>query len=216
VLRAILEKDFLYTLKYLCARTFDVSKETIRLYLGTQYENAMKPEIEPSEFEILANELRKARIKYSPMITSEMIPNVSYMIRSLEERSNEFGIDFPVLPISTMNVREMMSLLPQLVKTIPASLSDTGLEQIAERFNLHQDLIKFASNLKIELLQVSESFTPVPEDAYNQYEFPQRMIPTLGNTVLVHYNRERSLENTKTQTVLPIGSSAQVVEDYVA
>lgn len=216
VLEAILEKDFLYTTKYLCERSFDISGRTIRLYLGTLYEKAMNPEIEATQFENLTDEFRKTIIEYSPMINSTMPYDVSQMLDLLKQRSTELDLDFADLPMSTMTIEDFTKILPHLIKIVPTAMDDDSLRDFSQEVHFSQDLVNFASNLRA--MSISISARPsvfVPRTAFNRYQGVMDIRGSDGNVNLPDYREEGSLENTREQQITQIGSSAPPTMGYV-
>jgi len=201
VLRTILEKDFDYTVKYMLKRIYNASSDILGLYLGTICEKAMNPEIEPQQFQMLINEFREARIKYSPLVTSTIVASFSDMFENIRKRANELRIDFPPLPMSALNVEEMKNLLPQLMKVVPSSINDDALEEISRKFNFPQEFVKFASDLKtISILAPTRT---IPRDAFNM---PQRAIivkPHGENVPILETFTYGDFENLEKIPVLP-------------
>lgn len=165
VLRAILEKDFEYTVKYILTRIYNVSRDILELHLGTIYEKAMDPRIEPTQFQMLINEFREARIKYSPLVNSTITTEVSDMFENLRKRANELMVGFPSLPMSTMNVEEVKILLPQLMKVVPRSINNAALEEISKKFMFPREFVKFASDVKT--ISIPVSVETIQRDAVN-------------------------------------------------
>lgn len=205
VLRTILEKDFEYTVKYILNRIYNASSDILGLYLGTIYERAMDPEIEPPQFQTLINEFREARIKYSPLV-STITPGVSDMFEKLRKTAGEMGIDFPALPMSTMNVEEVKDLLPQLIKIVPSSISDDALKEISERFNLPQDFLKFTSELKTI---IPASARIVPGDAFNMPHWAVIVKPEVGENVMVKTFTHEGSENPEEFAILPTSTPSR-------
>jgi hypothetical protein len=215
LLLAILEKDFLFTLRYLCERAFEVSSQTISLYLETLYENAMDPDLNSTEFEKLASEFRAIRIKYSPIINTTMTPTISYIFENLKKRSADLRIDFPSLPLSTMAGKDVVDILPHLIKRVPMSLNNNDLDQFAENFNINRELIKFASDIKIELFSTFPKHLALIEDsAYNPYQL-QVEKSTLSNASPVKYGRRDLFENQEEQIAVTNELTPPMIEDYV-
>jgi len=216
VLQANLEKDFSFTLRYLCDRTTRASIEIIRLYVGALYEKAMDPELNRAELQKSIKEFCAARTKYSPVVGSSMTPDIGQMTVNLKNKSEEMRIDFPVLPISNMNVNEMVSMLPQLVKIVPVNLGEDDLQEISRRYGIADNLVKFASVLKTEAIQFARSFRRGNEAADNQYIQVQKEGPTTSNQFLRSYKKEENLGNPEIQSIPQIGSQAPQVPDYIA
>jgi len=217
VLRAILERDFTYTVRYVLERIDGVSHEILELYLGTIYEKAMDPEIQPAQFRSLVNEFRDARTKYSPLVDSMIATEVSDMFRNLRRRAAEQGVAFPPLPMSTMSIGEIRNQLPYLIRVVPRSINDDVLREFSTNLDFSQDFVKFASNLKTIGFPLSAE--TVTKDAVNS---PSLAIvrrledgKNIPPEILDHTTREEIRNFEKIEFMQTSGSSGVIVQSHV-
>jgi len=148
VLRAIFKKDFEYAVKYLLKRVHLSLHDMLGLYLGTIYEKTMNPDITPNQFETLMKKFLEIRVEYSQLITPKMAPEILDMYENLKERANELGIVLNPLPMSVMNVEELMILLPKMINVIPTSIDDSRLGEFSNSLNISKDFVKYVADLK--------------------------------------------------------------------
>ena len=196
VLQALLEKDYLFTLKYLCEKTFDISNETIDLYLKTIYENAMNPDIDPESFKKLVAEFYETRIKYAPSISASMNDIVSDLSRNLLEQATTLNVPIPKMPLATMTAEEVVNKLPYLIRTLPIGITENGLNQLEGQLNLPRDLIKLASDVKTEVCSNIESHgLSVENTALNPYGPEIIPIPILDNMSNTFYFLSAKVQN---------------------
>lgn len=148
VLRAILEKDFDFAVKYLVSRVYTASSDMLELYLGTIYEKAMDAQINVEQFQKLIENFRKMRIEYSALINPRTNARIYQMFMTLQHRAKERNVNLPPLPMSTMDMEEISMFIPRLMKILPRSISNNDLINYSRKFNISQDFLKFVSDLK--------------------------------------------------------------------
>lgn len=147
VLNAVLKKDFEFTVKYLLVRVCAASTDILQLYLGTIYEQAMVPEMDVNQFQMLAEDFRKMRVDYSSLLTQRKNTRVNQMFVNLQKRAKEKGALLDALPISAMNVDDITLLLPRLMRILPRSLATNEMKEYAHKYNLSLDFIRFVTEL---------------------------------------------------------------------
>jgi hypothetical protein len=164
VLQALLEKDYLFTLNYLCERSFEISSETIDLYLKSIYENAMNADIAIEDFRKLFYTFYESRIKFSPLINSSMTDVVSDLLKNLDEQALLLNIPLPKMPLSIMNAEEMVEKLPFVIKMLPSQISESNFNYLEKQLNLPLDFIKFASHVRTEACLIEHPKIPIIEN----------------------------------------------------
>jgi hypothetical protein len=150
VLRAIIEKDFEFTLKFMIERSTESSKEVLRMYLGTIYEKAMNSEISNQDFQVLQNEFRSLSIDYSGLIDLAMTEELSDMFMNLKNEAENHGVEFSPLPLSTMTAEEVIRYLPRLIRLVPRNANSVILDSLTRELNFPKELVKLASDLRVE------------------------------------------------------------------
>lgn len=148
VLRAILETDFEFAVKYLLSRVYFASKDMLEQYLGFIYENSMAQEIEISRFKVLIEEFRQIRIQYSAMINQRSNARIYQMFTNLQKKAVAKGIILEPLPMSTMNIEDARVLIPSLMKRLPPFIDDNTMTDYGKRFNFSKDLLNFVMELQ--------------------------------------------------------------------
>ena len=160
VLQALLEKDYLFTLKYLCEKSLDISNETVDLYLKSIYENAMNPDINVEDFRNLVNTFFESRVKYAPLISATINDVIFELSRNLEEQASVFNISIPNMPLSVMNGEEVVEKLPFVIKMLPNQISENSFEDLEKQLKLPLDFIKFASDIRTEICSIQPLKVP--------------------------------------------------------
>jgi len=148
VLRAILKKDFEFTIKYLLNRVNLSLYDVLSLYLGSIYEKAMNPRITSDQFEKLLKNFLEVRIQYSHLINPRVTPEILEMFSNLKETAKKLNVTIDPLPLSIMSVEEIKNLLPTMVKLIPAKTDERRLDEFSNNFNLPKDFVKFVVDIK--------------------------------------------------------------------
>jgi len=188
VLKALIERDFEFTLKFMIKRSVDASKDILRMYFGSIYERAMNPDISNRDFLRLTNEFRQLRIKYSGLIDSALGKELSDMLINMKIEAENRDIDFPPLPLSTMTAEEVIRYLPRLIRLVPSDADDLTIHMLSKELNFPKELVKLASELSQPLptlqttkgtgLPSANTLTPTPPIAPDQrldifYEYPE-------------------------------------------
>jgi len=152
VLKALIERDFEFTLKFMIERSADASRNMLRMYLGTIYEKAMDPAISNQNFQNLLNELRQLRIGYSELIDSALAEELSDMLLNLKTEAENRDVDFPPLPLSTMTAEDVVRYLPRLTRLVPRYADNVTLDSLSRELNFPKELVKLASDLAPPIL----------------------------------------------------------------
>ncbi len=147
VLKALIDRDFERTLKFMIERSVDASRDMLRMYLGTIYEKAMNPEIPTGDFQPLLNEFRTLRVSFSGLVDSGLAEELSDMFMNLKGEAENRDVDFPPLPLSTMTAQEVVHYLPRLSGLVPRDVEDVTLDSLSRELNFPEELVKLASDL---------------------------------------------------------------------
>lgn len=191
VLKALIERDFKFTLKFMIERSVEASRDMLRMYFGTIYERAMYPDISNRDFQRLLNEFRQLRIKYSGLIDSALAEELSDMFMNMKIEADNRDVDFPQLPLSTMTAEEVVRYLPRLTRLVPSDADDLTLNTLSRELNFPKELIKLASDLAppSPTLQTTRIFpsantltldlpaTPAPIIKIRQHPEEERTLP---------------------------------------
>lgn len=149
VLKALIERDFEFALKFMIERSVGAARDMVRMYLGTVYERAMDPEIPDQDFQKLLDEFRLVRIDYSGLIDSALAEELSDMLMKLRREAENHGVDFMPLPLSTMTAEEMVHYLPRLTRLVPRHVDDAASDRLSRELNFPKELVKLASELRM-------------------------------------------------------------------
>jgi len=148
VLKALIERDFEFALKFMIERSAGASRDMLRMYFRTIYEKAMDPEIQDRDFKELLKEFRQPRVDYSGLIDSLLAEELSDKLMELKREAERRHVDFQPLPLSTMTAEEVVRYLPCLISLVPRDINDVTLDGLSRELNFPREIVKLAYDLR--------------------------------------------------------------------
>lgn len=148
ILRAMLERDVIETLKYLLDKGIDNSLNIFTSLISYIYQKAMDININNDEFERLYNTFYDIRKKNSNLINKYKYDEIAEMEYILDFKAESLDIDVIKLSINDMNVEEIVTLLKPITENIPYGSTESDLNRISEEVKFPLEFIKNISDIK--------------------------------------------------------------------
>jgi len=150
VLKALIEKDFDFTFKFMIERSVNASKDLLRTYLGTIYERTMAPEISNQTFRNLLDDFHRLQTDYSRLIDRSLAEELSNMLMNLKMEAIVRNVDFPLPSLSTMTAEEIVRYLPRLTRLVPSGADSLTLDILSRELNFPKELVRLASEIALQ------------------------------------------------------------------